>query len=113
MSQITCHILDTARGTPATGVAVSLSRLAAGNNELIASGSTNTDGRVSDLLNTDTILAAGTYQVHFATAGYFEALGEPIFYPWADVVFNITGDGQHYHIPLLLAPFGYSTYRGS
>jgi len=68
---------------------------------------------VADLLNGDTVLVAGTYQVHFATAEYFEALGDTVFYPWADVVFTITGDGQHYHIPLLLAPFGYSTYRGS
>jgi len=113
MSQITCHILDTARGTPASGVAVSLSRVARGENDVIASGTTNADGRVANLLSADTVLAAGTYQVHFATAGYFEALHDPVFYPWADVVFTITGDGQHYHIPLLLAPFGYSTYRGS
>ena len=55
--------------------------------------------------------------MHFDTASYFENVGDPVFYPWVDVVFNIDGnigdDGQHYHIPLLLSPFGHSTYRGS
>jgi 5-hydroxyisourate hydrolase len=114
MSQITTHILDTSLGKPAEDVAIQLHQQQA-NGEwlLLGEGKTNSDGRIADLLDNDTILAAGTYRMHFATAGYFEKQNLSVFYPWAEVVFNITGDGQHYHIPLLLNPFGYSTYRGS
>jgi 5-hydroxyisourate hydrolase len=113
MSQITTHILDTAKGTPAVGVTISLSRRAGDNWEKIGSGKTNSDGRISDLCPTDQVLEAGSYCMDFAIGDYFESSGAPVFYPQAQVVFNITGDGQHYHIPLLLSPFGYSTYRGS
>ncbi len=113
MSQITTHILNTALGSPAVGVEITLSRLLEERWETIGSGQTNSDGRAPSLCPTDQVMAAGTYRMHFAIADYFEAIGSPVFYPWAEVVFNIEGNGQHYHIPLLLSPFGYSTYRGS
>lgn len=113
MSQITTHILDTARGLPAAGVQLSLAALRDHEWETLASGETNADGRVPNLLPAQRILPAGTYRMHFATAAYFELLGDTVFYPWAEIVFNVPDGGAHYHIPLLLAPFGYSTYRGS
>ena len=114
MSQITTHILDIARGMPARNVAITLSRLQDDNSWAeVGSGKTNDDGRIPDLCEQGLVLEAGTYQMHFDTAAYFTAVGDPIFYPWADVVFTIGGDGQHYHIPLLLSPYGHSTYRGS
>lgn len=111
MSQITTHVLDTARGCPAEGIEISL--FADGNPTAMASGITNADGRVATLLTDDVVLAAGTYRVHFALEAYLKASGADVFYPYADVVFTIPADGQHYHIPLLLSPYGYSTYRGS
>jgi 5-hydroxyisourate hydrolase len=113
VSQITTHILDTARGCPASGVTITLSRLEQGVWTEIGSGKTNEDGRVTGLYAQDTVHDAGTYRMHFAVSQYFEAIEAPVFYPWAEVVFNIDGNGQHYHIPLLISPFGYSTYRGS
>ena len=113
MSQITTHILDTATGNPATGVSLQLSRQCGDGWESIAEGITNDDGRVPGLLNDDTVLEAGNYRICFDTAGYFERCSTAGFYPWVDIVFTIEGDGQHYHIPLLLSPYGYSTYRGS
>jgi len=114
MSQITTHVLDTARGAPADGIKIVLSRLASDNKswESIGSGTTNNDGRVPGLCSEEK-LPAGTYQMHFATADYLQKTSGSVFYPYADVVFNIGADGQHYHIPLLLSPYSYSTYRGS
>ena len=113
MSQITTHVLDTAVGKPAKGIAISLFEWRENAWQALANGQTNADGRVSDLLNADAILSAGRYRVLFELEAYFKAQEVSAFYPYADVVFDITGDGQHYHIPLLLSPFGYSTYRGS
>ena len=112
MSQITVHILNTTTGLPATGVPVSLFDQSQGDTPL-AESVTNSDGRVPDLLKADTVLPAGTYRMHFAITDYMEDQKLPCFYPWVDVVFQIEGDGSHYHIPLLLSPYGYSTYRGS
>ena len=111
--QITTHILDTARGQPADGVNLSLFQQDGERWTELGGGTTNNDGRVPNLLPADLTLPAGTYRMHFATADYFEGRGESVFYPWVDVVFKLDGKGDHYHIPLLLAPFGYSTYRGS
>lgn len=113
MSQITTHILDTARGCPAAGVAVSLSLQVADAWQLLATGTTDVDGRVVDLLPEERVLTAGIYKMYFDTGVYFAANDQQGFYPWAEVVFVIHGDGAHYHVPLLLSPFGYSTYRGS
>lgn len=113
MSQITTHILDTARGCPAAGVAITLYHRDGNDWAQVGGGTTDADGRVAALCPAHTPLAAGTYRMHFATADYFTRNNSPVFYPWADVVFNVEPGGGHYHIPLLLSGYGYSTYRGS
>lgn len=113
MSQITTHILDTARGCPAEGVTIRLYAAINDGWKELASGVTNGDGRVPNLLEDGKVLPAGIYRTHFEVSGYFRNRGHKHFYPYVDVAFNIDGDGQHYHIPLLLSPYGYSTYRGS
>lgn len=114
MSPITTHILDTSLGRPASGVAVELARAHGADFTPIARGLTNHDGRIVDLLPAGA-LAAGTYRLRFETRSYFAQRGQASFYPHVDVVFTIEADGEgaHYHVPLLLNPFGYSTYRGS
>ncbi len=113
MSQITTHILDTSLGKPAPDVPVKLTQLTAdGYWHSLAEGTTNADGRVADLLPKDTVLPTGIYKMTFYTEGYFAAQKRPCFYPVVDIQFTIY-DTTHYHIPLLLSPFGYSTYRGS
>ena len=113
MSQITTHILDITRGKPAIAVPISLFQQKGGNWQQIAEGKTNQDGRIADLLADDIVLAAGVYRMHFNTNAYFESNQEVGFYPFVDIVFEINANGDHYHIPLLLTAFGYSTYRGS
>ena len=113
MSQITTHILDTALGRPAEAVETVLYRLKDQQWLEIGRGTTDADGRVSDLYVYSDSLPKGSYRINFATAPYFEANHEDTFYPSIDIQFQIAGDGQHYHVPLLLAPYGYSTYRGS
>ncbi len=108
MSAVTTHVLDSARGKPASGVDV---RLENSDGAEIASGRTAADGRFGDLAPDS--LAAGTYRLVFDTAGYFAATGQPAFYPEVAVAFTVDDSGEHYHVPLLLAPFAYSTYRGS
>ena len=112
MSQITTHVLDTARGVPASGIRISLQRPKDNGWETMATGITNDDGRITDLLAADDILPVGTYRMLFETGAYFESLNSPVFYPVVHIIF-IVQDSAHYHIPLLLSPFGYSTYRGS
>ena len=112
MSPITTHILDTHRGCPAPGVPIELRILEAGSFQPLASGSTNSDGRFPNLLPEGS-LRKGVYQMRFDTGAYHEAIGIKGFYPEVVVTFEIVGLDQHYHIPLLLSPFGYSTYRGS
>lgn len=113
MSSISTHILDTARGTPAADVSISLYRLKNNQWDCLGDGKTNTDGRVSDLCEQQINLSAGIYKMHFASGDYFSTMGDAVFYPYAEVVFVIGKNTAHYHIPLLLSPFGYSTYRGS
>lgn len=115
MSQITTHILDTARGMPAAGMDLSLCREEPdGGWTPVARATSNDDGRVTEgLCEAGLELPAGTYRMRFATSDYFAGLGIDAFYPRVDVVFNLPAGGEHFHIPLLLAPFGYSTYRGS
>jgi 5-hydroxyisourate hydrolase len=108
---ISTHVLDTARGRPASGVAVTLSRRS-GNGawSVVGKGVTDEDGRVADLASA---VEAGDYRLEFATAAYFKAAGTRSFYPEVSVVFTVTDAGAHHHVPLLLSPFGYSTYRGT
>ncbi|MBW9111376.1 hydroxyisourate hydrolase [Microbacterium ureisolvens] len=108
MSQITTHVLDAAVGGPARGVGVALT--AAGGAE-IASGVTDEAGRISDL-GPDR-LEEGEYRLTFATGKYFARTGRATFYPVVSIDFSVADDGQHYHVPLLLSPFAYSTYRGN
>jgi 5-hydroxyisourate hydrolase len=112
MSQITTHILDTTLGKPAQGVAISLHQQKETEWKKLAEGITNADGRISDLLAKGTVLPAGVYKMRFEIQPYFEWLEITAFYPFVEIVFNISSN-EHYHIPLLLNPFGYSTYRGS
>jgi 5-hydroxyisourate hydrolase len=105
--------LDAALGRPAAGVAVRLERVGGASDAdgVLAQASTDADGRVAGL--GDEPLPAGTYRLVFEVADYFSAGGRPAFYPQVVVVFEITDPSQHYHVPLLLSPFAYSTYRGS
>ena len=114
MSRITTHVLDTARGRPAAGVRVRLGRIGGdGAVEPVGQGVTDDDGRLRDLLNADDALAAGTYRLTFDTAAYFDAQQLTSFYPSVSIDFEVREGSEHYHVPLLLSPFGYSTYRGS
>ena len=113
MSQITTHVLDTTRGRPAANLPISLYQKNADSWEKIAEGATNGDGRIGDLLSADVTLNAGIYRLHFETKKYYSSNNEQGFYPYVDIVFELDGSATHYHIPLLLTAFGYSTYRGS
>jgi 5-hydroxyisourate hydrolase len=107
-------VLDTARGRPAAGVAVLLERLsAAGEPAPLGRGVTDADGRIKELLPPDAPLEAGTHQLTFETGAYFAAAGVEAFYPRVAVLFTVRDPRQHHHVPLLLSPYGYSTYRGS
>jgi len=113
-SPITTHVLDTATGSPASGVPVRLYiEEAADRWNILATGITNDDGRVGELLPVDHKLNPGRYRMRFNTGEYFSQNQVVGFYPYADIVFEIRDTACHYHIPLLLSPFGYSTYRGS
>ena len=107
MSGITTHVLDTSRGRPAVGVPVVLERAVGSGWEPVGRGSTDADGRASDLLATAP--EPGRYRLTFDTGSYLEAG----FYPEVAVTFAVRAGEDHYHVPLLLSPFGYSTYRGS
>src|SRR2546423_11760230 len=113
MSPITTHVLDTARGRPAAGVPVTLEVEAAAGWILLGKGTTNPDGRISDLVPNETAIEAGMYRLIFDTARYFANNNVDTFYPQVTIVFKIENPAQHYPVPLLLSPFGYSTYRGS
>jgi len=112
-SPITTHVLDTSQGRPAAGVEVQLARRSTDNRwEVVASGVTDADGRIADLLSPGA-LAAGVYCLTFATGAYFKRQGIATFYPTVAIEFQIVVPSEHYHVPLLVSPFGYSTYRGS
>ena len=106
---LSTHVLDAAAGRPAAGVAVRLESWTGDGWTRSARRITDADGRVGDLGNP----AAGRHRITFDTGEYFAALGIATFYPEVSVVFEVTDPEQHYHVPLLLSPFGYSTYRGS
>jgi 5-hydroxyisourate hydrolase len=111
MSGISTHVLDTSRGRPAAGVAVRLERADLSAWEPVGSGITDADGRARDLLSSAP--SRGRYRLIFDTAAYFTASGDGAFFPEVSVTFEVDGDKEHYHVPLLLSPYGYSTYRGS
>ncbi|MFI0470560.1 hydroxyisourate hydrolase [Saccharopolyspora sp. 5N102] len=111
MSAVTTHVLDAARGAPAAGVALRLEAAKGPNWTALAEGRTDDDGRIKDL-GPDR-LEAGDYRLTFETGEYFDRLGVATFYPQVQITFRIADPAQHYHVPLLLSPFAYSTYRGS
>jgi 5-hydroxyisourate hydrolase len=114
MSAITTHILDTSRGRPASGVHVILEIQSAEHGwELIGKGTTDADGRLKELLPQEHVLAQGIYRLWFDTASYFSSQNVESFYPEVTIIFSVRDEAQHYHVPLLLNPYGYSTYRGS
>jgi 5-hydroxyisourate hydrolase len=110
---VTTHVLDTSAGRPAVGVRVALEALdrQAGWRRL-GGGATGDDGRLSGLV-ADGRLLAGTHRLVFETGAWFAAHDVQTFYPEVSVVFEVSDPSQHFHVPLLLSPFGYSTYRGS
>lgn len=107
---ITTHVLDTSCGRPAAGVPVTLDRAVGDDWAHVGEGVTDGDGRLRDLSEGE--LPDGRYRLRFDTGSYFVTNGEAGFYPEVSVVFTVAGGGHH-HVPLLLSPFGYSTYRGS
>ncbi|MEU0489517.1 hydroxyisourate hydrolase [Nocardiopsis changdeensis] len=114
MSHVTTHVLDAALGRPAAGVPVRLEAAADPGRsswKTVAEGVTDGDGRVGDL--GPERLAAGYHRITFDTAAYFGATGQRGFYPEVSIVFDLADEDAHYHVPLLLSPFAYSTYRGS
>ena len=114
MSPITTHVLDTALGRPASGVPVHLELLDNGSWRVLGHGLTDVDGRLRTLLPSQHKLSTDTYRITFDTGTYFRALGVPrFFHPTVTIQFLVHGPDEHYHVPLLLSPFGYSTYRGS
>ena len=122
MSGISTHILDIAQGKPAAGVLVQLERFGAGNHAFsgftgqlwssITEATTDADGRCRPVLPEDKVIP-GIYRLTFVTGPYFKQLGQPTLYPEITITFSVAPDQRSYHIPLLLSPFGYSTYRGS
>ena len=112
MSQVTTHVLDTSAGKPGKNISVRLMQIANGEWRSIAQGITNADGRVADLLPAGKNLSAGNYKILFETGEYYASQDIKTFYPAVEIQFTIFDD-SHYHVPLLISPFGYSTYRGS
>jgi 5-hydroxyisourate hydrolase len=121
VSAVSTHVLDSTLGRPAVGVPVRLEQVGSSGADapgtgtpaasVLAAAVTDEDGRVSELGPPD--LAAGVYRLVFEVAAYFTAAGRDAFYPEVAVTFRASGTGGHYHVPLLLSPFAYTTYRGS
>jgi 5-hydroxyisourate hydrolase len=111
---ISTHVLDTSLGRPASALPLELERqLSSGGWDLVASGETDSDGRCKDLVAGQDPVPAGIYRIRFDTKRYFDKLGIRGLYPEVTVTFEVREASAHYHIPLLLSPNGYTTYRGS
>ncbi len=118
MSAITTHVLDTSIGRPATGVRVVLERGGKASEwQVVGHGETDADGRCRTLMAGEAPLEAGLYRLVFDSRRYFDGRGVRAFYPSVIITFEVADDGArnaaHYHVPLLLSPFGYTTYRGT
>jgi 5-hydroxyisourate hydrolase len=118
MGRITTHVLDTALGRPGAGIAVTLYRVnSSGGRDKLGDFTTNADGRCDRPLLEGAAFTAGTYELVFAAGAYFDRAGltlpEPKFLDEVIIRFGIAAADQHYHVPLLLSPYSYSTYRGS
>ncbi len=112
-SPITTHVLDTSRGKAAAKVAVTLERHVGAKWETLAHGTTDGNGRIENLMEPGSQAQVGVYRLSFDIGGYYKAQSATSFYPNASIEFEITKTDEHYHVPLLLSPFGYSTYRGT
>ena len=114
MSAITTHVLDTSRGRPASGVPVEL-EIRAGTDgwRRVGHGATDAEGRLRTLMPDDAELVAGLYRLVFGVEEYFSRTGVAAFYPRVTVEFTAEPGEAHYHVPLLVSPFGYTTYRGT
>ena len=114
---LTTHVLDTARGCPAQGLKITLYRIDGGGRERIAETVTNADGRTDSPILPQERFAIGEYELVFAAGDYLRASGQagaaPLFLDQVPIRFGMSEGDSHYHVPLLLSPYGYSTYRGS
>jgi len=116
MGRLTTHVLDTARGQPASGLSIELFRLETAFEGILATGKTNADGRVDAPLLEGDGFKAGVYELRFHVGPYLRKhfeIREPMFLDVIPVRFGIASTDEHYHVPLLLSPYAYSTYRGS
>jgi 5-hydroxyisourate hydrolase len=111
MTRITSHVLDTSAGRPASGLRATLERSGSGDHALVASTTTDAEGRIRDWIPGG--VTPGRYRLVFETGAWFRAAGRETLYPEVVIEFEVGDDVSHYHLPLLLAPFGYSTYRGT
>lgn len=116
--RLTTHVLDTARGKPAAGVRITLYRISGQSHQKVAETVTNADGRTDAPMLTGDKLTPGSYELVFAAGDYLRAsgqaaAGEVLFLDEIPIRFGVPDAGQHYHVPLLISPFAYSTYRGS
>ncbi|CAG8440047.1 13066_t:CDS:2 [Ambispora leptoticha] len=120
-SPITCHVLDTSRGEPAKMLQIRLEKKTSTSSEepdknwvLVAVGETNEDGRCPNLLSAKSPeITEGLYRFTFNTGSYFRNFNKDTFYPYVQIIFEVTDTTQHYHVPLILSPYSYTTYRGS
>lgn len=112
MSTITTHVLDTSLGRPASGVTLILAKGSGGGWVTVGRGATDLDGRCKSLLKANAKLKKGAYRLTFGVASYFKRTRQSAFYPSISIIFTVR-DSRHHHVPLLLSPWGYSTYRGS
>ncbi|KAF9074816.1 hypothetical protein BDP27DRAFT_1316015 [Rhodocollybia butyracea] len=122
-SSITCHVLDTSTGKPAEGIAIRLQQYEPPKTNgdpfffnPLAESTTNSDGRCTDLLSpedTQNLVKPGLYKMIFRTKEYFDSKSVKTFYPWVEITFELEEPTEHYHIPLLISPYGFTTYRGS
>ncbi len=117
MGRLTTHVLDTGAGRPGAGIAITLDRLDAGERRRLVEIVTNTDGRCDAPILEGSDFRAGTYEMTFAAGAYFRAGGtslpDPAFLDDVVIRFGVASRDEHYHVPLLISPYGYSTYRGS
>jgi 5-hydroxyisourate hydrolase len=117
MGRLPTHVLDTANGCPGEAITIKLYRFSDEGAELLVEAATNADGRVDGPLLEGAAFAVGDYMLEFSTGDYFRARGtklpDPAFLDIVPIRFGVADAGAHYHVPLLISPFGYSTYRGS
>ena len=112
MNTLSTHVLDTSLGRPASGVRVRLERVGAADQTAVGAGTTDANGRLADLVGPNALTAA-TYRLRFDVAEYFARTGRASLFPEVAVTFVVSPGDEHYHIPVLLSPFGYTTYRGT